>query len=313
MSTQYVNKLKEAVEKDPELGASHFSDMIRRAEINPFFQRALKEGLYADMSQALGEVHSVVIEAAKKMAVGRDIMWIVPTRQPLVRFYLAKRGKAWRIGETKPLAVGERFSKTDLELKYEYAYAAEWTKDYLEDVPFNVLQRNVADIGQILEEQLTTDIKTLYEAVAAGNLASGAEISAETANKLAWADLVNARQAIVKEGFKPDVAIVHPDQIADLWKDDKFIHGFYFGEKVDVERGVLGTTYLGFKIVECDIFTATKVHMLDTRYAAACILRRDLLTEPYENPAELTSGVIGSMRYGMGTLRTKALARITGA
>jgi hypothetical protein len=105
--------------------------------------------------------------------------------------------------------------------------------------------------------------------------------------------------------------MIHPDQIADLWSDDKFIHSFYFGDKVDVERGALGETYLGFKIVETDLCTATQVHLIDTTKAAALLIRRDILTQPYEE--RLSQGLVCTMRYGLGTLRANAVARIIGA
>jgi len=300
----------EAVKNDPDLNWEQ--DFLVKARGNAFYQRVMREGLFSDMSQALGKVHDVAISAAKKMAVGRDIIWMVPTTQPLTRFYLAKRGAVSRVGETKGLQIGQRFSKTDIQLNYEYTYDAAFTRSYVEDVPFPVLERSIADGGQLLEEQLTSDIMVLYEGVAAGNLAGGAEISAATSGTLAWVDIVKARQAVRKEGFNPDVCIVHPDQIADLWSDDKFIHGFYFGEKVDVERGLLGSTYLGLKIVETDIATATKCHILDSTVAAACLMRRDIMTQPYEVPNEIREGVLLSIRYGLGALRTTGIARITG-
>jgi len=302
------NRLMEAVKKEPDMDWEQ--DFLAKARGNAFYQRVMREGLFSDMSQALGVIQDKVIEAAKKMAVGRDIIWMVSTDQPLTRFYLPKRGAVSRVGETKGLEIGERFSKADIQLTYEYTYDAAFTRSYIEDVPYPIMQRAPMDGGQLLEEQLTSDIMTLYEGVAAGNLAGGAEISAAASGTLAWADIVKARQAVRKEGFNPDVCIVHPDQIADLWNDDKFIHGFYFGEKVDVERGLLGSTYLGLKIVETDLATAAKCHVLDSTVAAACLMRRDILTQPYEVPNELREGVLVSIRYGLGTLRTAGIARI---
>jgi len=60
------------------------------------------------------------------------------------------------------------------------------------------------------------------------------EITANITGKLAWADLVSAWTILKKTGFNADVAMVHPDQIADLWTDDKFINSFYFGDLPDI-------------------------------------------------------------------------------
>jgi len=300
------NVLKEAVVRDGELDWQR--DFVEKARTNALYQRVMKEWVLSDVSQALGVVHDVAVEAAKKMAVGRDIIWVMPIKQPTVRFYRAKRGKIWRISEGPPMQTPEHFDKVDLGVTYEWGYDALFSQAYIEDVPFQVLERAIADAAQLLEEQLTADIIAVYEGIAAGNLAGGAEISAGTSGTLAWGDLVNAWTAVKKAGWNANVAVIHPDQIADLWKDDKFIHSFYFGEKVDVERGVLGSTYLGFKVVETDLCTATKVHLIDTTKAAVLGLRRDLLTQPYEE--KLNQGAICTIRYGIVKLRESAVARI---
>ena len=304
-----ANHLMETVKRDRDLDWK--IDFVEKAKSNGLFRRVMKEYVLSDISGALGIVHDVAIEAAKKMAVGRDLIWVIPVSSPKVRFYLAKRGKAWRISEGPPLQTPERFSTVDISVDYEYGYDALFSQSYLEDIPFNVIRRTIEDAAQLLEEQLTSDIVSVYEGISASNLAGGAEISADTSGTLAWADLVEAWTAVKIAGYNANVAMIHPDQIADLWSDDKFIHSFYFGEKVDVERGVLGETYLGFKIIETDLCTAAKVHLIDMTKAAACLMRRDILTQPYEE--RLTQGVVCTMRYGLGTLRADAVARITDA
>lgn len=304
-----ANHLMETVKRDRDLDWK--IDFVEKAKSNGLFRRVMKEYVLSDISGALGIVHDVAIEAAKKMAVGRDLVWVIPVSSPKVRFYLAKRGKAWRISEGPPLQTPERFSTVDISVDYEYGYDALFSQSYLEDIPFNVIRRTIEDAAQLLEEQLTSDIVSVYEGISASNLAGGAEISADTSGTLAWADLVEAWTAVKIAGYNANVAMIHPDQIADLWSDDKFIHSFYFGEKVDVERGVLGETYLGFKIIETDLCTAAKVHLIDMTKAAACLMRRDILTQPYEE--RLTQGVVCTMRYGLGTLRADAVARITDA
>lgn len=304
-----ANHLMETVKRDRDLDWK--IDFVEKAKSNGLFRRVMKEYVLSDISGALGIVHDVAIEAAKKMAVGRDLVWVIPVSSPKVRFYLAKRGKAWRISEGPPLQTPERFSTVDVSVDYEYGYDALFSQSYLEDIPFNVIRRTIEDAAQLLEEQLTSDIVSVYEGISASNLAGGAEISADTSGTLAWADLVEAWTAVKIAGYNANVAMIHPDQIADLWSDDKFIHSFYFGEKVDVERGVLGETYLGFKIIETDLCTAAKVHLIDMTKAAACLMRRDILTQPYEE--RLTQGVVCTMRYGLGTLRADAVARITDA
>jgi len=310
--SEYRNLLKEAVLKDPDLGESGWQEaFLAKAKGNAMIQRTMKEYVTNDIANALGHIHDVAIEAAKKMAIGRDVIWVIPTTEALVRFYLAKRGKVWPAIEGPPIQTPERFEKVDISVDKEYGQDALFSQAYLEDVPFNVIERAVADASQLLEEKISSDVVALYEGIGATYLAGGAEIYAGTGGTLAWKDLVNAWTAVKKAGYNANVAMIHPDQIADLWNDDKFIHSFYFGDKVDVQRGVLGETYLGFKIVETDLCTATKVHLIDMTKAAGLLMRRDILTQPYEE--KLAQGVIVTARYGLGTLRKDAVARITGA
>jgi len=308
-TSEYRNVLMEAVMRDPDLGENAWQEsFVGKARGNVLFQRTMKEYVLSDVAQALGTVYDLAVEAAKKMAVGRDLVWVVPTGSPKVRFYLSKRGTAWRVNDGPPLQTPEHYETMDINVNYEYGYDALFSQAYLEDVLFNVIEQAVKDAAQLLEEQLTTDVVSLYEGISSSDLAGGAEISANTAGKLAWADLVEAWTAVRKAGYTPNVAVVHPDQFADLWNDDKFIHSFYFGNNVDVARGVLGDTYLGFRIVETDLCTAAKIHLVDTSKAAALLLRRDILTQPYEE--RLNQGVICTIRYGLGTLRKDAVARI---
>jgi len=299
----------EAVTRDPDSGEHAWREsFVGKARGNILYQRTMKEYVLSDVAQALGKVYDLAVEAAKKMAVGRDLTWVVPAATPKVRFYLSKRGTAWRVSDGPPLQTPEHFETVDVSVNHEYGYDALFSQAYLEDVPFNVIERAVQDASQLLEEQLTNDVVSLYEGISAGDLAGGAEISADASGTLAWADLVEAWTTVRKAGYTPDIAMVHPNQVADLWNDDKFIHSFYFGDSVDVGRGVLGETYLGFKIVETDLCTAAKVHLIDTSKASVLLLRRDILTQPYEE--RLSQGVICTIRYGLGALRKDAVARI---
>lgn len=131
------------------------------------------------------------------------------------------------------------------------------------------------------------------------------------AGTLNWAGVVSFWNTVRKENFSAKVLVVHPEQAADLWQDDKFIHSFYFGKEVDVRRGVLGETYLGMKILVSTKATNGTVIAIDTDVSAVMLLRRDILTEPFENPREDRYGIVASERIGLGVLRSKAVARGT--
>jgi len=306
-------KLFEALKKDPEYQAS-LSERIELARRNPFYQRVMKEALISDMAGALGRMHDVVIEAAKPALIGREMIWVMPTTEALVRFPKAKLATAYETGELAQVwFTGEKYETQDIKADTEIKAGGEWSRRFVEDASWPVLERQTEEIGRSIGELETAEVIKLYEGVADVDLAGGAVQSPATAGTFAWADLVKLWNVIKDENFNANCLVLHPDQVADLWKDDKFIHSFYFGELVDVQRGVLGQSYLGLKIVSSTKCTAGTVLAIDTTVAAVLLVRRDLITEPFENPKEDRYGVVASERIGLGVLRTKAVAKMTGA
>ena len=69
---------------------------------------------------------------------------------------------------------------------------------------------------------------------------------------------------------------------------------------------------LGVKVAVSTKVTDGTVYAIDTDVAAAMLLRRDVMTEPFENPRDDRYGIVASERVGLGVLRTKAVARETG-
>ncbi|RLI47252.1 hypothetical protein DRO69_00955 [Candidatus Bathyarchaeota archaeon] len=303
-------KLFEAILNDSDY-QSTLPDIIARAKENPMVQRVMKEAILSDAAGALGKMHNVVVEAAKPALIGREMIWVMPTTEAVVRFPKAKLGKAYRTAElAQTWITGEKYETTDIKANIEIKAGAEYSKTFLEDATWPVLERQTAEVGRAIAELETERIYTLYTSIAASDLAGGAEISG--AGTLNWAGVVSFWNAIKKENFSAKVLVIHPEQAADLWQDDKFIHSFYFGERADLTRGVLGETYLGMKILVSTKATDGTVLAVDTDVAAVMLLRRDILTEPFENPREDRYGIVASERIGLGVLRSKAVARGTG-
>jgi len=309
-------KLYEAImkeEKNLELKAD-FESAIEHAHYNPYIQRYMKEAVLSDIASALGAMHDVVIEAAKPALIGREIIWVMPTTQAMVRFPLAKKGKAKKTAEGAEIWIHpEKKTTTDINANIELKAGATWSKSYIEDATWNVMDRQSAEIGRAIAELETEQVLSLYNGISASNLAGGAVQSPATSGVFAWNDLITLWNAVKNEDFNANVLVLHPDQLADLWKDDKFIHSFYFGELVDVRRGVIGETYMGMRIVVSTKCTSGTVYAIDTRVAAVMLLRRDIITEPFEDPSKDKYGIVASERSGLGTLRTKAVAKMTGA
>jgi len=53
-------------------------------------------------------------------------------------------------------------------------------------------------------------------------------------------------------------------------------------------------------------------YAIDTRVAAVMLLRRDVTVEDWEDPKTGKYGVRATTRFGLGVLRSKAVAKMTG-
>jgi len=307
-------KLFEALIKEPSFKAE-FDQMYQRVQRNPFFQRytqkGIQEGVLSDQAQALGRMHDVVIEAAKPTLIGREIIWVRPTSEALERFPRAKKGKAYVMAESgKVYVVGERYDRVDISTNVIVKAGAEWTQEFLEDATWNVMDRQVAECGRSVAELETERILSLYGAIANADLAGGAPL-AGGATAMDWAKVTALWDAVINEDFNSKVLVLHPRQITQLWRDDKFINSLYWGEGVDIRRGVLAETYLGMRIVSSTKCTNGVAYAIDTDIAAVMLVRRDIQTQDYEDPKGGIYGVVANERIGLGVLQSKGVAKMT--
>jgi len=305
-----VPKIFEAIVKDPEYQPI-LPDLLKRAKSNLMVNAVMREALLSDAANALGKMHDVVVEAAKPALIGREIIWVLPTTETLVRFPKAKLGKAHKTAELSQVWITqEKYDSIDIKADTEIKAGAEYSKKFFEDATWGVMERQTAEVGRAIAELETEKVLAVYDGIAAGDLAGGGTY--DGAGTLNWVGLVGFWNRVKAENFNAKVLVINPNQLADLWQQDQFIHSFYFGDMADVRRGILGETYLGMKIVVSTKVTNGTVYCIDTDVAAVLILRRDILTEPYENPKKDCYGVVASERIGLGVLRSKAVARGSG-
>lgn len=303
-------KLFEAIMKDPEYQPI-LPDLLKRAKSNLMVNAVMREALLSDAAGALGKMHDVVVEAAKPALIGREIIWVLPTTETLVRFPRAKLGKAHKTAELSQVWITqEKYNTVDIKADTEIKAGAEYSKKFFEDASWGVMERQTAEVGRAIGELETERVLALYDGIAAGDLAGGGAYNG--AGTLDWAGLVGFWNRVKAENFNAKVLVINPNQLADLWQQDQFIHSFYFGGMADVRRGILGETYLGMKIVVSTKVADGTVYCIDTEVAAVLLLRRDILTEPFENPKKDRYGIVASERIGLGVLRSKAVARGSG-
>jgi HK97 family phage major capsid protein len=301
---QKESEHKQLYEKLKEKAASH-----------PFFKRyfevGVKEGLFSDMVGAIGRMHDTLVEAAYPELIGRNIINVRATTEPLERFPLDEKGVAYLYAEggTTRLS-GKKHSTVDIQTNILAESSEEWTREFVEDATWNVMDNMVEKVGRALGEAETQKILDLYNNIANADLAGGAPINGGGV-ALSWSGLLKLHNAVRNENWRPDVLVLHETQLHQLLNDDKFIHAQYLPSgETDIERGVV-TSVLGMKVLASTLVPNGTAYAIDTRVAAVMLLRRDVTVEDWEDPKTGKYGVRATTRFGLGVLRSKAVAKMT--
>jgi hypothetical protein len=301
-----VNKLKEAIIKDPDLGEAVWNEYTAKAQHNPVYKKLIKEGLYSDVAGALGAVQDVVWAAAQPALIGREIIKVIPTKNALERFPKELRAYAWE-GEGPAYDTGARPEMQDVKADKELSSKKEWTESFAEDASWDVLRWQIEAIGRALARLETEKVIASYNGIAAASLAGGAEKTI-TAGAPTWAQIVDLVEAVDAEDFSTTVVAMKPAEFGGLMKLDNFISSLY-RDPSNMRNGVVYHTSLGVTFLRSSLLT--KSLAIDINTAGVMLLRRDVATKPYEDSGRNMYGVFGTERVGVGILRTKAVARGT--
>ena len=296
---------KQFYEKLKEKAATH--PFVKR-----YYERGVKEGFFSDMAGALGRMHDTLVEAAYPELIGRNIITVRPTTEVMERFPLDIGVIAYEYGEGAITRLsGKKKSTVDIGTNILADASDEWTREYIEDATWNVMDNAVENIGRALGEKETTKILALYAAIASGDLAGGSELAAGGV-VLSWALLLSLHQAVRSGNWRPTVLVINEMQLHQLLNDDKFIHAQYLpSAQTELEQGIV-TSVLGMKVQASILVPNGTAYAIDTRVAATMLLRRDVTVEDWEDVKTGEYGVRGTTRFGLGVLRANAVARMTG-
>jgi len=301
---QKESEHKQLYEKLKEKAASH-----------PFFKRyfevGVKEGLFSDMVGAIGRMHDTLVEAAYPELIGRNIINVRATTEPLERFPLDEKAVAYLYAEGGATRLsGKKHSTVDIQTNILAESSEEWTREFVEDATWNVMDNMVEKVGRALGEAETQKILDLYNNIANADLAGGAPINGGGV-ALSWSGLLKLHNAVRNENWRPNVLVLHETQLHQLLNDDKFIHAQYLPSgETDIQRGVV-TSVLGMKVLASTLVPNGTAYAIDTRVAAVMLLRRDVTVEDWEDPKTGKYGVRATTRFGLGVLRSKAVAKMT--
>jgi len=295
---------------------AEFDQKVKEAQRNPFIlnylKMGMKEGILSDLSGALGKIHDTVVEAAKPNLIARDIIDIRTTTEALERFPRAKKSVAYVGSEGGTIRIhGERYDWVDIQTNIILKDGVEWTREFAEDARWNVMNRQLEELGRSIAQLETEKIIGLYAAIATADLASGAAL-AGGGTAMSWTKSVQCWDAIENEDFpSPDLLILHSKQASQLFTATEFINSQYLpSEQTELTRGLIGQA-LTMRIYKSSLCTNGVAHAVKKDVAGVMLIRRDITTEPYEDPKNGVFGIVASERIGYGILRSKGVARMT--
>jgi len=293
----------------------HIENLRHKTSVHPFLKRycevGVREGLFSDAVSALGRLHDTLVQAAYPEMIGRSSITVRPTTEAMERFPLDEKAVAYRYAEGAATRLsGKKNSTVDVYTNVLAEASEEWTREFLEDATWNVMDNMVEKVGRALGEEETNRIIALYGAIADADLAGGAPISQGGA-AMNWSGLVKLHNAVRGENWRPTVLAVNEVQLHQLLTDDKFIHAQYLpAGQTDLEQGTV-TSVLGMRVQASTLVPNGTAYALDTRVASVMLLRRDITVEDWEDIKNGKYGVRATTRFGVGILRSKAIAKMT--
>lgn len=302
------------IHSDPEF-SQLVENLKQKASAHPFLKRycevAVKERLFSDTLGALGHMHDTLVQAAYPEMIGREIISVMPTTEAMERFPLDEKAIAYRYAEGAFTRLsGKKITTVDVYTNILAEASEVWTREFLEDATWNVMDAMTEKVGRTLGENETNRILAMYGAIANADLAGGTPID-NGGQALNWSGVVKLHNAVRGENWRPTVLALNEVQLHQLLNDDKFIHAQYLpSEQVDLERGVVGGV-LGMKVMASTLVPNGVAYAIDTRVAAVMLLRRDITVEDWEDPRTGEFGVRATTRFGLGVLRSKAIAKMT--
>jgi hypothetical protein len=181
----------------------HMETLRHKANVHPFLKRycevGVKEGLFSDSVSALGRLHDTLVQAAYPEMIGRNIITVRPTTEAMERFPLDEKAVAYRYAEGVAARLsGKKNSTVDVYTNVLSEASEEWTREFLEDATWNVMDSMVEKVGRALGEEETNTIVALYGAVADAYIGPESEATLKTVtDALALSDASYRNKSLV--------------------------------------------------------------------------------------------------------------------
>jgi hypothetical protein len=235
-----IKKLKEAITK--EYGEDYWNDMEKRIMQNPFFRvvaKHLKEAkLDATDITALGKVYETVLEGLEP-AVTRELALTIETDKKSVQFEINSGATAGSMSGGEFPSTGATTTEVTVEADRIKGVAPCWTREYLEDAVWEVLAWQVKEATKAIEKEVMDYMLSTY----ISSCVTNSYVTTGAGDGFSFTDFASLIASLESRDAHPDVVICHPENYAELLKDDKFISSLYAGDDKVMRSGVVKTTF----------------------------------------------------------------------
>ena len=287
----------------------------KRIEENLFFQRyrdiGFKENLFSDTIGAVGHLQQQIVRLAYPEFIGRKIINVKPTKEAIERFPLDGKtvGYAYAEGVACRLS-GDKTQSVTINMD-NYANSSEqWSKEFIEDALPNAIDNIKLRISNALALDETKAVLNLYGGIEDEDLAGGAPI--DQGNKLMdWNAVMKLHNTVKGENWKPSVLVLNNTQLSQLLLDNRFIEYEYLpSSETDLEQGEI-RKICGMTVQSSTLVPNGTAYAIDAFIAGTMLIRRDVTVEDWSDPRSNTYGLRATTRFGLGILRSKAVAKMT--
>ena len=288
--------------------------LMERVGRNPIFVRyvelGVKEGLFSDMVGAVGELQKTLVRCAYPALVGRRMIEVRFTDKVKERFPLDRRavGYCYAEGGAARLS-GAKTEVVDVNVDVLAEAGEEWTREFAEDATWNVMDNKVEKVGRALGVEETKRVIELYGSVEDGDLAGGGVLD-NGGEVMSWKAVDALHDALRGENWRPNVLVLHGTQESQMLLDSKFLEWEYLPSGgVDLELGLVRRA-LGMDVVSSSLVPNGTAYAINTKVASVMLVRRDVTVEEWSDPVANRFGVRATTRFGLGVLRSNAIAKM---
>ncbi len=287
----------------------------KRIEENLFFQRyrdlKIKETLFSDTLTAVGHLQQQIVKYAYPDMIGRRIISVKKTTEPMERFPLASKAVGYILAEGSMIRLsGDKTGCVTINMD-QYAESSEqWTKEFIEDAQPHAIDNIERRLSQALALHETETVLGLYNSIAAADLAGGSPLNWGN-RQMDWNAVMALHSAVKSANWKPTVLVLNSTQLSQLLLDNHFLEYEYLPSKdVDLEEGLIRKV-MGMQVESSTLVPNGTAYAIDASIAGIMLLRRDITVEDYSDVMANRYGMKATTRFGLGILRSNAVAKMT--